>query len=59
MYSALVDAFAIPGKQDILVVTDMIEKSQSLYTDPTVLGNFIENHDLPRWASFSVDPQSL
>jgi alpha-amylase len=25
--------------------------------DPSVLGNFIENHDLPRWRNATVDPQ--
>jgi alpha-amylase len=24
-----------------------------------VLGNFLENQDLPRWHNLSVDPQSL
>ena len=27
--------------------------------DITVLGNFLENQDLPRWHNQSVDPQSL
>ena len=27
--------------------------------DITVLGNFLENQDLPRWHNLSVDPQSL
>lgn len=27
--------------------------------DLTVLGNFLENQDLPRWHNSSVDPQSL
>ena len=27
--------------------------------DPGVLGNFLENQDLPRWHNVSVDPQSL
>jgi alpha-amylase len=25
--------------------------------DPSLLGNFIENHDLPRWRNATVDPQ--
>lgn len=27
--------------------------------EPAVLGNFLENQDLSRWANMSVDPQSL
>ena len=59
MYSALVEAFAIPGKQNMSAVVSMISQAESVFTDVTVLGNFLENQDLPRWASFSVDPQSL
>ena len=24
-----------------------------------MLGNFLEDHDVPRWANLSVDPQSM
>ena len=27
--------------------------------DPTLLGNFLEDQDVPRWANISVDPQSM
>ncbi len=27
--------------------------------DPTLLGNFLEDQDVPRWANHSVDPQSM
>jgi alpha-amylase len=27
--------------------------------DTTLLGNFLENHDVARWHNLSVDPQSL
>lgn len=27
--------------------------------DPTLLGNFLEDQDVPRWGNLSVDPQSL
>jgi len=37
----------------------MIEQSQALFEDTTVLVNFLENQDVPRWHNISVDPQSL
>lgn len=27
------------------------------HQDPSIIGNFIENHDLPRWRNVTVDPQ--
>lgn len=59
MYSALTSAFAIPGPQNMSALVSMIQETQKLYPDPTVLGNFLENQDVPRWANISVDPQSL
>jgi alpha-amylase len=32
---------------------------EHFFQDLTVLGNFLENQDNPRWSSISVDPQSL
>ncbi|KAL5529439.1 hypothetical protein ACEPAG_5424 [Sanghuangporus baumii] len=59
MYNALTAAFAIPGPQNMSAMTDMISRSKQLSTDTTVLGNFIENQDVPRWTNLSVDPQSM
>lgn len=59
MYNALVEAFAIPGHQNMTAVTDTIVQAKKKFKDPGLLGNFLENQDLPRWNSFSVDPQSL
>lgn len=59
LYNALVDAFAIPGKQNMSALTDMIAQIKDKSTDPTLLGNFLEDHDVPRWTNISVDPQSL
>lgn len=59
MYTALVQAFMIPGPQNMSAVTDVLDQSKTLYTDTTLLGNFLENQDLPRWHNQSVDPQSL
>lgn len=59
MYSALLDAFTLPGPQNMSAVADMIGQEAVKFKDPTLLGNFIENQDIPRWANISVDPQSL
>lgn len=58
MYNALVDAFTIPGPLNMSAMTDMIAQCKQLFSDPTVLGNFLENQDVPRWGNLSVDPQS-
>lgn len=33
--------------------------SKAQFNSTLVLGNFLENQDVPRWANISVDPQSL
>jgi len=40
-------------------VVDIFQQSQRSFKDVGVLGNFLENQDLPRWQNLSVDPQSL
>lgn len=59
MYTALTQAFQIPGPLNISALTDTLSQSKQLYKDTTVLGNFLENQDLPRWAAGSVDVQTL
>ncbi|KAF8163067.1 glycoside hydrolase family 13 protein [Crassisporium funariophilum] len=59
MYNALVSAFAIPGPQNMTAIAEVFEDSKAKFTDLGLLGNFLENHDLPRWHSQSVDPQSM
>lgn len=59
MYGVLVDAFAIPGARNVSAVADTIAQSRKLFKDPGLLGNFLEDQDVPRWANFSVDPQTL
>ncbi|THH15893.1 hypothetical protein EW146_g4659 [Bondarzewia mesenterica] len=59
MYDALVQGFGIPGPGNMSAVTLMLQDLQKSMKDTTVLGNFLENQDLPRWHNFSVDPQSL
>jgi alpha-amylase len=59
MYTAIVEAFAIPGPQNVSALVDMTKQSKTKFADPGLLGNFLENQDLPRWHNQSVDPQSL
>ncbi|KAI1790754.1 alpha-amylase [Ganoderma leucocontextum] len=59
LYNALVSAFTIPGPQNMSALTDMVAQIKAKSTDPTLLGNFLEDQDVPRWASLSVDPQTL
>ncbi|KAJ7074335.1 glycoside hydrolase family 13 protein [Mycena amicta] len=56
---ALQAAFQIPGPQNMSALIDNFAQSKLAYSDTTVLGNFLENQDLPRWHNNSVDPQSL
>ncbi|KIO25152.1 glycoside hydrolase family 13 protein [Tulasnella calospora MUT 4182] len=58
-YSALKDAFTIPGPGNMSSLVDQFNTARRKFTDVGVLGNFLENHDLPRWTSFSVDIQSM
>ena len=59
MYNALLSAFVIPGAQNMSAMTDMISQCATLFNDTTLLGNFLENQDVPRWANVSVDQQSM
>ncbi|KAJ3574561.1 hypothetical protein NP233_g1694 [Leucocoprinus birnbaumii] len=59
MYSAIVEAFTIPGPKNISAVQTVFEQSKTKFKDTGVLGNFLENQDVPRWHNISVDPQSL
>ncbi|KAJ3482123.1 hypothetical protein NLI96_g7190 [Meripilus lineatus] len=59
MYGALVEAFAIPGNLNTSAVSSLMEIYPNKFKDPGLLGNFLENQDLPRWGNLSVDPQSL
>ncbi|KAF8626158.1 hypothetical protein AX15_005049 [Amanita polypyramis BW_CC] len=59
MYSALTTAFTIPGPQNMSAFVDIFQQSREDFKDIGLLGNFLENQDLPRWHNLSVDPQSL
>lgn len=59
MYTALKQAFVIPGPGNVTAISDTLAESKKQFKDMTLLGNFLENQDLPRWANMSVDIQSL
>lgn len=59
MYFSLVQAFAIPGPANITAVSSTFNAMKQKFTDLTLLGNFLENHDNPRWSNISTDPQSM
>lgn len=59
LYSALVSAFSIPGPQNVSALVDVFEQSKTKFKDVGLLGNFLENQDLPRWHNLTVDRQAL
>lgn len=59
IYGALIEAFQIPGPSNTSGLALVHDAIKSRLGDVTVLGNFLENQDLPRWHSLSADPQSL
>ena len=58
-YNAVVEAFKLPGKTDTAGLAKVHDSMKASFKDVTVLGNFLENHDVPRWHNLSVDPQSF
>ncbi|EPQ58540.1 alpha-amylase [Gloeophyllum trabeum ATCC 11539] len=59
LYAALTNGFAIPGPLNLSAIADTMAQSKQKFKDPGLLGNFLENQDVPRWGNLSVDPQSL
>jgi len=59
MYFALRDAFTIPGPANISGLYETHKEMKANFKDLTVLGNFLENQDNPRWGNLSVDLQTL
>ncbi|KAJ7632245.1 glycoside hydrolase family 13 protein [Roridomyces roridus] len=59
LYYALQAAFTLPGPQNMSALTSVLSQSKAAYKDTTLLGNFLENQDVPRWHNLSVDPQSM
>jgi alpha-amylase len=59
LYTALVETFTIPGPRNTSALVDVLNQSRALFPDPGLLGNFLEDQDVPRWHNLSVDVQSL
>ncbi|CAD6578592.1 MAG: hypothetical protein TREMPRED_002226 [Tremellales sp. Tagirdzhanova-0007] len=56
LYYGIVNGFGTP-MGNMSAFTDVANQVLTAFPDPSVLGNFIENHDLPRWRNATVDPQ--
>ncbi|KAG9124675.1 hypothetical protein FRC07_010661 [Ceratobasidium sp. 392] len=59
LYYGMVSAFGSPNSTNTTSLTTIIKESQSTFKDTGLLGNFLENQDVPRWSGQSTDPQSL
>jgi alpha-amylase len=59
LYNALLETFTIPGPRNTSALVDVIHQSQAIFPDTGLLGNFLEDHDVPRWHNLSVDVQSI
>lgn len=59
LYAGLAEAFTIPGPRNVTALAQVFSESKNKFKDVGLLGNFLENQDLPRWHNQSVDPQSL
>ncbi|KAK4686429.1 hypothetical protein P7C73_g3699, partial [Tremellales sp. Uapishka_1] len=56
LYYGLVNAFGTPnGNMSSFV--DIAHQVLTAFPDAGLLGNFLENHDLPRWRNTTADPQ--
>ena len=56
LYYGIQTGFGSPNA-NMSAFTDVASAVLSQFPNPMVLGNFIENHDLPRWLNVTVDPQ--
>ncbi|CAE6460999.1 unnamed protein product [Rhizoctonia solani] len=59
LYYGLVQAFGNPKATNMSALVSIISESQRTFGDTGLLGNFLENHDVPRWSGKYQDPQSL
>ncbi|KAF8526445.1 glycoside hydrolase family 13 protein [Gautieria morchelliformis] len=59
IYDALTQAFVLPGPQNMNTLVRVMNQSKQQYKDVSVLGNFLENQDVPRWTNISADIQSM
>ncbi|CAE6448801.1 unnamed protein product [Rhizoctonia solani] len=59
LYYGLVQAFGNPQANNMTSLISVISESQRTFKDTGLLGNFLENQDVPRWSGQYQDPQSL
>ncbi|WVN88138.1 uncharacterized protein L203_103339 [Cryptococcus depauperatus CBS 7841] len=56
LYYGIVNAFSVPNgnmSSFVDIATQVLES----FPNPSLLGNFLENHDLPRWRNTTADGQ--
>ena len=56
LYYAIVSAFGTPSG-NMSAFVEIGNQVLTQFPNPSVLGNFLENHDLPRWRNATADPQ--
>ncbi|ORY32604.1 glycoside hydrolase superfamily [Naematelia encephala] len=56
LYYGITAAFGAPNG-NMSAFVDIANQVQTAFPDPGLLGNFIENHDLPRFRNVTADPQ--
>ncbi|GMK57283.1 hypothetical protein CspeluHIS016_0401170 [Cutaneotrichosporon spelunceum] len=56
-YNGLSKAFSVEPHRNMSELTERIIGTLNSFPDPGVLGNFIENHDTPRFRNITADPR--
>jgi alpha-amylase len=56
-YNGLKEAFSVEPHRNMSELTERIIGTLESFPDPGVLGNFIENHDTPRFKNITADPR--
>lgn len=57
LYAGIQSALTLPGPQNMSALVESINGINKAFPHPEYLGNFLENHDLPRFRNATVDPQ--
>ncbi|KAK8864242.1 hypothetical protein IAR55_001488 [Kwoniella newhampshirensis] len=56
LYYGIVNGFGTP-RGNMSAFVDIASQTLASFPNPGLLGNFIENHDLPRWRNVTADAQ--
>lgn len=59
LYNSLVGAFGIAPQKNVSDFIDGAHEVLSKYPHPEYLGNFVENHDVPRFRNITADPRLM